>query len=1764
MIDKNLLKCITNLVNYKHNSKESIFLKANKNDITLIQFQDNISVIQNEEGINLWGIKSEKLYNENEVDVSYATHQLFVIKTELNQKETEQELIYPFLSSLRLAQQNIDTIIFDNNKHYSDKIIVVLLIEISDSDDKERIKQLFSYFENGKEKSIENLFIFVNDLKSQEKHYVDLWDRLKRNNFNSKKSVAYGNIFPLLPITLKNNKKNYNFKTIAFEELISISSTESFLTEAYQRLFISVQNILLEDVALKKEFAERSKSLNDFAKIIWLKLIIDATNKQNSKTLHSAKKQIFLDTYYVSIEYADGVCELLENSIKHSNGEVGFLYFRNYYVDKNVAPSSAIHNAKFREFINKKYAISGNDIFESSKYLIEFNIIDYAIPIKDEKVFTKNELKHFYKTKVSGMVDKFNETNNTNITQIREIFEYTTNKTDEIAHHLGLKLFEQLIKGNDGIFQVQSPIRDNISNNEIYRSHEYKNRIKILKTKIRGFTQFSIVIPIKYNNNNKNKNKFTFNCNFDVDYSVFSEKEIWTNSININHILNIVNSKNLLRKEKKVNDIYKNLKEEIDSDINNIKISLLVYNVTSDFVYECELIAKAILLLQNNLHEEKKDKVLAIVFYCEKSLILSNLLYDIAISLFIRIYASFYMKSKENLECIKNVPLGVFVTSEDDNVHYVMNICGKNSFDFYSIAEHYIYSGNYYSMKQANQLRKLLSKNNESQKDKLINKINIFPFDLFVDSNIKNIISNNKKNCDNFTKNSASVFIETIKQNLNNELTTAKIDKNYDNGVCIKNTHVTLSSGIHIDKFYQAELLFYNNDAIKKFAILIVRDIIKELEKNDSYSIKIQNGAIIIGYENYSHVLTEQITYYLNEYFKMKSLNYSLCGKSDWPMCIYGTYAGQIDEINGIKTRVVPKLRMQYLAINDSIRNYINLFETIDNNNAPLIIIVEPIGTTLNTILQIRDAVKINKDINFASLNYCLLISAPYNYKGEDTNWQGLQIRSKYCSESCEHLMQTKNNCLKKNECDKKQCIKETLPNLHNIFGAIEIDNKNDEIQKVKYLLHMDCDWYKPNECPLCEKDVVLDWVNKTSTNTYLIHETINNNKKGITYSINKSQSYKIENDKRLEFLRGNIVYGHTKTQANHFLYNLDMKHMLENNVVKIVNGKDKLTCHEDVERWLKTLELNTSAFNILVSPLHKRNSPFVRIVAEYALKQNIRFIHFDTILTPRETMRTNFIHVAKEIALILNDNINHRINVYYCDDSNVSGESINRAKLFVKMLLNEVETENIYDRVDIFKGLIFLVNRSSFETLQLFVKDPIEDVFSYINLAVPNYNTHQGICYDCNFIKKLELEKKRTVSSEDIVDIDRQIKKHRLVTVQQFWEIIKSELFISPKYVKWFKSWMFINFDAKIPSNIKSVLNSLVELTSERIEKINKLISNSEENMHEEINKLIDKINNVCFEDLIAKVKEKIKKPESNDKKIREEIWTFMKNRVIADRYFLRLICTHKLYCKLENISANKKNEEEVYLITLQEILELLYDEKTKLKIKYEKKSHNSNYKQYFLVDFCEILISYIKIMSREQLVRFYHIRQAVIDILIFFYISIVEGIESAKKNLINTGRINASNVNIINLFEEILKDMFFERYDNVLKTKGQEKKYDNRNLNNSLNAGTQAFLLLSLVKRIANLDSSFLLRKGNGDVNSFVNLWKNQLNKYLGIKEYEYFYNKESKKEMQSLITMPSFRYCINIYQNALRWTLLTTSDEGKSYYINKLSYEGIDDAK
>ena len=75
--------------------------------------------------------------------------------------------------------------------------------------------------------------------------------------------------------------------------------------------------------------------------------------------------------------------------------------------------------------------------------------------------------------------------------------------------------------------------------------------------------------------------------------------------------------------------------------------------------------------------------------------------------------------------------------------------------------------------------------------------------------------------------------------------------QSWDLGCKIENTHMRLGSTIHVNHFYEAEVLFGNSLFVERFALLIIKSMLRPSE-NDLSPIQASDRITLYGYTNYS------------------------------------------------------------------------------------------------------------------------------------------------------------------------------------------------------------------------------------------------------------------------------------------------------------------------------------------------------------------------------------------------------------------------------------------------------------------------------------------------------------------------------------------------------------------------------------------------------------------------------------------------------------------------------------------------------------------------------------------------------------------------------------------------------------------------------------------------------------------------------------------------------------------------------------------------
>lgn len=382
------------------------------------------------------------------------------------------------------------------------------------------------------------------------------------------------------------------------------------------------------------------------------------------------------------------------------------------------------------------------------------------------------------------------------------------------------------------------------------------------------------------------------------------------------------------------------------------------------------------------------------------------------------------------------------------------------------------------------------------------------------------------------------------------------------------------------------------------------------------------------------------------------------------------------------------------LKISDQYKEY---------NSDTIFISIVPIGSTLNTFLKMNLALKRylkENDVNLYkfTMNYCVITVSPNNNSSNDY-WKKTNSNEKIHD-----------------------------PN-KNIFDILELNlNDNSNSIKIKSLVNLETTW-KNFQVKSNDKNIMaISHVDRTST----IIKTI------FKFGKEENQSVLDKDEfEKFKILRGSVSYGHyNSSSGNHHLFYINYKKIYEKEELK----NEKRSLHKTLKKFYTNREelINPSAYNIVVAPLNSTNDLFLKFIIEQVFHNNATLLQFDLKNTFRENFKNKYSFVTKRLENIFEKSKSSLVNIYFVDNTIVSGRTLNRAKELVNSLLKE--SPLIVGRVisRIFTKAILFINRCSKNTLSSLM-DSYENVIYYLDIKCPCFDTHSGVCPDCNISKNYE-----------------------------------------------------------------------------------------------------------------------------------------------------------------------------------------------------------------------------------------------------------------------------------------------------------------------------------------------------------------------------------------------------------------------------------------
>jgi len=946
----------------------------------------------------------------------------------------------------------------------------------------------------------------------------------------------------------------------------------------------------------------------------------------------------------ICCDFSEGILQTIENTISHSEG--GCFTFR---VNSNFSK------------LHEEFTFDSQDKVFS---YIRLSLVDFSNAGIIENLMNKNRFENEITLK-EVFADNSSEMD-------EEYKEYILSENG-IIHHYGLPIFSNTVSLYQGCFVVKSSSETTITTDEkcLYKnSNKEKNGFSYNGLNyfehIPG-TEYDIIFPLLYStivSNDKAKTtSVVFNCDFDENYNkdsvVFNENTtMFFNKTLDNIIISLQKErkyKNQELKEEAVNLAAQKLSKILLKDLQNNKIFYLVVDDNSELPYRRPEIIAKVLLKSMSLVRNQNIPINIVLYGFSTS----------RITAFIRQFSLFY---RNNAGCKYMKNNQIYVVSADYKTEVLFIDSNLySSFKYQNIMR--FNSG--ISKNILDVIEHIASTRGEDEKD----DSQLLPIDYDMLPRLENENGNyhlsNKKWCHD-------KLYSVISNDIHGEQLGCKLS----------HTHIRVKD-VHLDTFYEAQLLFANSYWYNVFA----KYLYEELQNRNELKNKTK-PIILYAYETYS----EPMLYLLKS--KLKNIGYS-----NVEYIIF-------ENEKYISTGNKSKQRIRYAE---------TVFDKIGDSDFSVVYICG-ISTTLSTFYN-----SLHEElVRFFSTNDKLRsIDLKTIYK---VGYSIIQI--------CDPI---ENSIEKKYiELDEKEMKVHSKKNYLDFLDSKSCFYFVDAISR----------WYEKNKCPLCFPDSFVDEkllieTNETSTVPMLLLKPQKQDKvllRTIDDCAPKSSFLRNSNNSKY------LYYCHLNRGDNHYQYYIRTANFIQDQLSN--NNKELFSWF----RFIKEKETisNKNTVNIIVSPSHFSNEAFVSAINQHVFEGKAYIINFDVKKEFRSSFEAKYSNYKVMFELALNDypHFDKIVNFYFIDDNIVTGATYHRTKSLIRNFINEYNAKKSSNlKVNLFKSIIVLVNRNSRKSLISFFdnidtnKDEIEiPVYSYIDLKTPSIRTYGDSCPNCNKVSFMNL----------------------------------------------------------------------------------------------------------------------------------------------------------------------------------------------------------------------------------------------------------------------------------------------------------------------------------------------------------------------------------------------------------------------------------------
>ncbi len=1321
-----------------------------------------------------------------------------------------------------------------------------------------------------------------------------------------------------------------------------------------------------------KRVEELLPEMDALSQIIWMYLLRELIEskeimlgEKGNRDDRKVSAPLFDKSRIDAVSYGQAIYQLVENACIHSEQHRAWFGMRIHRAGRGRPMSELMEEAETRERLYRKYG----PCFRNQWYSCIFNA-------DDSRLFFEFYVLNGVFDGV-GMVEHYNnsckESNKQPVSSLAELFNLTATDDEEdkeqhiqdITVHYGLPLLRRIVTVNHGYLMGSTP--GTIHSGEDYNSED-KNDEGQGKTQIPGFakeedicrnyyagyqvkekggklpvrtyfTEFSAIMPIHHQWENTGTNHISLPEGKSIFGDMMPEARKYVLCCRCGLLLaGVAKQQNKIEDTKAYREVLNaalpiSAKHELDD-------AIILLEIQSLSLYQMEILSKALFAWI----KEAKDAGMTAPLI---ALITSSYIQTHEM---LRLFSIFYLKGKEDM---RGVQIAFCEHDADDIFRVKFILAGDDLGSAYEAAKIYAY----HHAAEARDFLDLLGYLTEEpeDRDEKRNGKNLpalYPFDLFLPSAWQEEEKRYELPIDPWRD---SWFLSYVKGRLNKDMRCS------GNGCMLDDIHVRLGSKIHLDRFFEGEMLFHDSGDVLRFAYLLTWDIL--------YVSRYPTGGkvLLLGYEEYSTSLILQMQHWLEQQTNIDAV---------YTATVYDDEEdpGQVAVRSGFDERTTTLTGIQP-------------------------VIVMPVGTTLSTVYKIRNTV--NRRLGQVFTNndsdrlgrYCLILINHDLFSSDDLSG----VSKRYW---------------------KGKVPEESIVELQE-----EMPTQRSNGIKVKYLLPADARWIEPEGCNICaHSDSAPMGTHQAGTMPGAIfsmwgarggrfHELFPGGARRNKSEQKLNDMHIRENRNRISQLFGSLRYSHVYDENNHFQFYIDFGSFYRRN-------------RESIDNAIRTWSVPADDFHIIVSPLQIKNSPFLKSVIDYVFHGNVRVLHLDIKNAYREEIRTRFNYIAFEFKQVCQTSPKTHLRIHFVDTTVVTGSILNRAKIFVQMLIHQAGCDE--SRIELFDKLFLLVNRSAYDTLRAFVKRPESDLKTYIVLAVPSYNTERDTCPACRLVNKYELLYKRSATELLGNEFERLANKHMKRSPEEYDQWFKAKVLGSHSYFNWLQQWLCVNVSDK-ENRIFHYITLKDDIAG------NKNTDNTRQREDEEDYQKAEKVREMLrayTDSILAELKKSPstdKSDEKTDTAVRavqltdgpgdqrqhilerwaetslkdaiefaagngcttEEIKDFSENayylinkHLVGSQAYMRLYALQRSHESLNektgagNVHSGREQIDAAYSVMLELIADAVIDPNSRI-------AGRPAYRVAVLGHNVEWLISFVKILSREQIAKYYDYRQAILRIM-------------------------------------------------------------------------------------------------------------------------------------------------------------------------------------